>query len=67
MEGRLIRPTAIGATTPVSELTNLQANATASSYFTIFIEVRHSTVATLVDKILGRTCVPYPETTTFLG
>jgi hypothetical protein len=68
LEGRLNRPIAtIGATTPVSELANLRANATASSHFTIFIEVRRSTAATSVDKILGKTCVPYPETMTFLG
>jgi hypothetical protein len=66
MEGRLNRPS-IGATTPVAELSNLRANATSSSYFTIFIEVRRSTAATSVDKILGKTCVPYLETTTFLG
>jgi hypothetical protein len=38
-----------------------------ASYFTIFIEVRRSTSAASVDKILGKTCVPYPETITFLG
>jgi len=56
----------IGATTPVSELTNLWANATTSSYFTILIEVCHSTTATSVDKILRKTCIPYLETTMFL-
>jgi hypothetical protein len=66
LEGRLNRP-GIGAATAVSELSNLRANATASSYFTIFIEVHCSTVATSVDKILRKTCIPYLETTTFLS
>jgi hypothetical protein len=67
MEGQLNRP-APGATTPLAELNNLRANTSASaSYFTVFIEVRRSTTPSSVDKILGKTCVPYPETTTFLG
>lgn len=67
LEGQLHRP-ATGAATPLAELSNLRANTSASSsYFTVFIEVRRSTAPSSVDKILGKTCVPYPETTTFLG
>jgi len=69
LEGQLIsnRP-ATGAATPLVELSNLRANTSMSaSYFTVFIEVRRSTTPSSVDKILGKTCVPYPETTTFLG
>jgi hypothetical protein len=69
IEGRLSRPTtaATGPTTSVTELTNLRANVGKASQFTIFVEVRRSTAASSVDKILGKTCVPYPETTTFHG
>jgi hypothetical protein len=68
LEGRVNRSGIVGATTKLSELSNLRANSTATAnYFTIFIEVRRSTAASTVDKILGKTCVPYPETTTFLG
>jgi len=56
-----------GPTTPVAELANLRANVGKASSFTVFVEVRRSTSATSVDKILGKTCVPYPETTTFHG
>ena len=67
MEGQLTRP-ATGAVTPLAELTILRANASASANnFTIFIEVCRSTMPASIDKILGKTCVPYPETTTFLG
>jgi hypothetical protein len=66
LEGHINNP-GIGTSTPVAELDNLRANAATSSYFTIFIEVCRSTATTSVDKILGKTCVPYPETTTFLG
>jgi hypothetical protein len=67
LEGQLNRP-ATGAATPLAELSNLRANTSASAnYFTVFIEVRRSTTPSSVDKILGKTCVPYPETTTFLG
>lgn len=71
MERRLVHPglsaNAVGPATPVTELVNLQANVGKVSNFTVFIEVRCSTAATSVDKILGKTCVPYPETTTFQG
>jgi hypothetical protein len=67
MEGQLKCPVP-GATMPIAELNNLRANTSASaSYFTVFIEVRSSMTPSSVDKILGKTCVPYPETTTFLG
>jgi len=67
LEGQLNRP-AVGAATPLAELNNLRGNTIASaSYFTVFIEVRRSTAPASVDKILGKTCVPHPETTTFLG
>ena len=67
---RLHRPAgspAVGPTTPLSELVNLRANAGSFSHFTIFIEVRRSSAPNSIDKILGKTCVPYPESTTFLG
>ena len=67
---RLHRPArspAVGPTTPLSELVNLRANAGSLSHFTIFIEVRQSSAPNSIDKILGKTCVPYPESTTFLG
>jgi hypothetical protein len=70
MDNRLVRPqasSATGATTSVAELANLRANTGKASTFTVFIEVRRSTTAGSVDKILGKTCVPYPETTTFGG
>jgi hypothetical protein len=70
MDNRLVRPqasTTVGSTTPVAELTNLRANVGKVSTFTVFIEVRRSTLPGSVDKILGKTCVPYPETITFQG
>ena len=67
MESRLSRPGVVGPTTSANELSNLRANVGKASHFTIFVEVRHSSTATSVDKILGKTCVPYPETTTFHG
>jgi hypothetical protein len=68
MDHRLTRPSsAPGPTTPVAELTNLRANVGKVSSFTVFIEIRRSTAAAAVDKILGKTCVPYPEATTFQG
>ena len=71
MDSRLVRPqasgTSTGATTPVTELDNLRANAGKGGTFTIFIEVRRSTSPGSVDKILGKTCAPYPEMTTFGG
>lgn len=77
MEGRLNRPnsnttsasesaTQVGSSTPLAELNNLRANTGKTSYFTVFVEVRRSTAASSVDKILGKTCVPYPESMTFL-
>lgn len=67
LEGQLNHP-AMGAATSLMELNNLRANTLVSaSYFTVFIEVRPSTMSSSVDKILGKTCVPYPEMTTFLG
>jgi len=67
MEGQLNWP-ATGASMPLTELTILQANAsTSANYFTVFIEVHCSTAPASVDKILGKTCILYPETTTFLG
>jgi len=67
MEGQLNRP-ALGAATPLAELSILRANVSPlSCHFTVFIEVRHSMRPSSVDKVLGKTCVPYQETTTFLG
>ena len=59
--------TSIGPSTPLAELKNLRANVSSASYFMIFVDVRRSTAAGSVDKILGKTCVPYPENTTFFG
>ena len=69
MECQLNHPaTATGPATPLAELSNLQANLLpSSSYFTIFIEVHQSMRPLSIDKVLGKTCVPYLETTTFLG
>lgn len=68
LEGQFTRPGTIGAATSHVELDSLRVNSVASSsYFTVFIEVRRSMTPSSVDKILGKTCVPYPETTTFLG
>jgi len=67
MEGQLNFP-ATGAATPLAKLSNLQANTSpSSSYFTIFIQVCCSMRPLCVDKVLSKTCVPYLETTTFLG
>jgi len=68
---RLHRPegdrASIGPSTPLAELRNLRTNLGSASYFTVFVDVRRSGAAGSVDKILGKTCVPYPEDTTFLG
>ena len=69
MEDQVNRPAAAtGPATPLAELSNLWANILpSSSYFTIFVEVLWSMRPSSIDKVLSKTCVPYPETTTFLG
>lgn len=56
-----------GLATPLKELVNLRTNTASSSSFTVFVEVRRSSAPASVDKILGKSCVPRPESTTFLG
>ncbi|KZP10030.1 hypothetical protein FIBSPDRAFT_963501 [Athelia psychrophila] len=57
-----------GLATPFKELVNLRANnAGSSNFFTVFVEVRRSSAPASVDKILGKTCVPRSESTTFLA
>lgn len=56
-----------GATTPVGELINLRSNVGKVAQYAVFVMFRMSNKPGSVDKALGTTCRPYPDTTTFFG
>lgn len=56
-----------GSMTPVSELISLRSNVGKAAQFAVFVQFRLSNKPGSVDKSLGTTCRPYPETTTMFG
>lgn len=56
-----------GATTSVTELINLRSNVGKAAQYAVFVVFRLSNKPGSVDKSLGTTCRPYPDTTTFFG
>lgn len=64
---RLPSGSSTGATTSVSELINLRSNVGKSAQFAVFVQFRLSNKPGSIDKSLGTTCRPYPETTTLFG
>jgi len=70
VEGHIHRPlgsnASMGPTTSQAELSNIRSNVGKAAIFTILTECHCSNAADLVDKVMGKVCVPYPETTTLL-
>lgn len=56
-----------GPMTPVSELISLRSNVGKAAQFAVFVQFRLSNKPGSIDKSLGTTCRPYPETTTMFG
>lgn len=71
IEGQLgVRSTSsgsAGATTSVSELVSLRSNVGKAAQYAVFVMFRLSNKPGSVDKTLGTSCRPYPDTTTFFG